>query len=145
MKCPNGHGVLAPTRRDSVEMEACPTCNGMWLSAQALDALENKAFDLGDDEKGSLVFEAEPSARPCPACGEAMQSFEFRAYDLQLEFCPAGHGFWLDADEDKRVLELMKEEEARLKRSWRAQDHWSSHLHHLRSHDFLQKVRNLFG
>jgi Zn-finger nucleic acid-binding protein len=144
MKCPNDNADLAAAKRDGLDVEACPTCNGMWLSRQELGQLEDEAFHLGDDEKGTLMAEPEPSTRACPQCGKPMQSFQYRFYDLQLDYCEDGHGFWLDAGEDSRVLDLMKEEEARLKRSGRAEQSWAAHLQHLRSPSIIEKVRDLF-
>ena len=144
MKCPNDNADLAEAKRDGLDVESCPQCSGIWLSRQELEQLEDKAFHLGDDEKGTLLADPAPSTRACPQCGKPMQSFQYRFYDLQLDYCEDGHGFWLDADEDKRVLELMKEEQARLKRSGRAEQTWASHLQHLRSHSIIEKVRDLF-
>jgi Zn-finger nucleic acid-binding protein len=144
MKCPKDHTDLVQAKRDGLEVESCPQCQGMWLSRQELEQLEDEAFHLGDDEKGTLVADPEPSTRTCPVCGKPMQSFQYRFYDLQLDYCEDGHGYWLDANEDKRVLDLMKEEQARLKRTGRAEQTWSSHLQHLRSHSIIEKVRDLF-
>lgn len=144
MKCPNCGAELVKAKRDRIDVESCPSCNGMWLTRQELEELEDEAFDFGDDEKGSLVFESTPSARLCPECAKPMQSFEYRLYDLEIELCPDGHGYWLDADEDKRVLELMKKEERGLERKMLAEDRWASHLRHWRSGAFLDKVKNLF-
>jgi Zn-finger nucleic acid-binding protein len=143
MKCPNCATELAPAKRHGVDVEACPSCKGLWLSAQELDQLEDEAFDLGDAEKGTLVFAAEPSPRACPECGRALQGFQYRLYDLPLEFCAEGHGYFLDAGEDDRVLTLMREEESRLKRATRAESLWAAHLRHLRSGDFFERLRNL--
>jgi Zn-finger nucleic acid-binding protein len=140
MKCPNDQTELAPARRDGVEMEACAKCGGMWLTSQELNALEDKAFLLGDEEKGSLVFSTEPSTRACPQCGKPLKTFNYRLYDLQLDLCEEGHGYWLDAEEDKRVLELMRKEQASLERSERAEDKWASHLHRMREGSFLEKI-----
>jgi len=144
MKCPNCDSDLVPTKRDRIEVEACPSCKGMWLSRQELEELEDEVFDLGDDKKGSLVFESSATARKCPECGKPLRSFQYRLYDLQLELCDEGHGYWLDAGEDKRVLELMKKEEAGLERKVRAEDRWAAQMHHLRSGTFLDKLRGLF-
>lgn len=145
MKCPNCNAVLVEAKRRGIEMESCPSCQGMWLSRPELARLEDKAFDLGDDMKGSLIFDASPTARKCPQCGRAMQRFQYRDYDLQLDFCQDAHGFWLDAGEDRRVLELMKKEEAGLERKVLAEDRWASHLQRLRSATFLDKIRDLFS
>src|SRR6185312_10866988 len=144
MKCPNDQTELQAARRDGVEMETCPTCSGMWLTSQELNALEDKAFTLGDDEKGSLVFSTEPSDRNCPQCGKRLKTFAYRLYDLQLDLCEEGHGYWLDADEDKRVLALMRQEAKSLERSERAEDTWAMHLSRMREGTFLQRLLDLF-
>jgi Zn-finger nucleic acid-binding protein len=143
MKCPNDGADLTPAERDGLKVQSCPTCQGMWLTAAELNALEDERFDLGDQEKGTLVFHPAESNRLCPGCGKPMTTFAYRDYDLELEFCPDGHGFWLDAHQDKRVLELMREEELRLKWSYRAEHKWTGQLQHWRSPGFLQKLRDL--
>jgi len=69
----------------------------------------------------------------------------YRLYDLPLEYCEQGHGYFLDAGEDDRVLNLMRQEEKRLKRSERAETLWAAHLKHLRSGAFLEKLKNLLS
>ncbi len=143
MKCPNCGSELASAKRHGVDVEACPSCKGLWLNVQELDQLEDEAFDLGDTQKGTLVFASEPSDRACPECGKPLRGFQYRLYDLALEYCEAGHGYWLDAGEDDRVLALMREEENRLKRSTHAESLWAAHLRRLRTGDFLEKLRDL--
>jgi Zn-finger nucleic acid-binding protein len=142
MKCPNCDGELALTKRDGVPMEMCPACKGMWLTRQELNQLEDKVFDFGDDEKGSLVFEPTQDSRKCPECGEPMKRFQYRLYDLDMDFCPAGHGYWLEADEDQRVLELMKVGEHDLGRKVLAEDRWAAHLRYLQSGSFMDRLRD---
>jgi Zn-finger nucleic acid-binding protein len=72
-----------------------------------------------------------------------MSTFEYREYGLELEFCPDQHGYWLDADEDKRVLELMKKEEKNLGRTVLAEDRFAAHLQYLRSGSFMDRLRDL--
>jgi Zn-finger nucleic acid-binding protein len=116
----------------------------MWLSCQGLEQLEDEVFDFGDDEKGSLIFSSTATTRKCPQCDKLMRRFQYRLYDLEMDFCGDGHGYWLDEDEDKRVLELMKKEGVDLERKVLAEDKWASHLQRLRSGSFLDKVRDLF-
>jgi Zn-finger nucleic acid-binding protein len=144
MKCPNCNKDLVPTKRNRIDLEYCQSCQGMWLSRQELEQLEDEVFDFGDDKKGSLVFSAAATTCKCPECGKLMERFQYRAYDLEMDFCENGHGYWLDKDEDKRVLELMKKEEAELERKVLAEDRWASHLQHLRSGSFLDKLVELF-
>lgn len=141
MKCPNDGADLASAERDRLKVEECPKCRGLWLTPQELNALEDERFGLGDQNKGTLVFHAEPSTRSCPECGQPMQTFEYRDYDLALEFCPAGHGFWLDAAEDQRVLALMRREELREKWSHRAEAAWGAHLRFWSARGFFEKLK----
>lgn len=144
MKCPNDNTDLAPSKHGGVDVEQCASCNGMWLTRQELNQLEDEVFDFGDDEKGTLVFDPSPSSRKCPQCGKPMQTFQYRFYDLEMDFCGEGHGFWLDAGEDQKVLAAMKQEEAGLQRKVLAEDRWAKQLRQLRSGTFLDKVRGLF-
>ncbi|HTT83909.1 MAG TPA: zf-TFIIB domain-containing protein [Rhizomicrobium sp.] len=143
MKCPNCNVDLVQAKRDHIDMEACPSCNGMWLSCQELAQLEDEVFDFGDDEKGSLMFGETPTNRRCPQCAKQMEAFQYRLYDLEMDFCTEGHGYWLEADEDKRVLELMRKEEQNLGRTVLAEDRFAAHLQYLRSGSFMDKVRDL--
>ena len=143
MKCPDCNAELVQKTRDGVEMEICPSCQGMWLSRQELAELEDEVFDFGDDEKGSLMLGSTSTTRKCPQCGNLMKRFEYRFYDLEMDFGEQQHGYWLDADEDKRVLALMKEEEKNLGRKVLAEDRFASHLRFLRSGSFLDRIRDL--
>jgi Zn-finger nucleic acid-binding protein len=114
----------------------------MWLSRQELAQLEDEVFDFGEDEKGSLMLGDVATTLKCPQCGKSMKRFQYRLYDLELDFCEEGHGFWLDEDEDKRVLELMKKEEKDLGRKVLAEDRWTAHKRYLRSGSFIDEMRD---
>lgn len=143
MKCPDCDAELVQKKRDRVDMEICPSCQGMWINRQELAQLEDEAFDFGDDEKGSLMLGSETTTRKCPECGKLMKRFQYRLYDLELDFCEEQHGYWLDADEDKRILEIMKKEEKDLGRKVLAEDRFGAHLRYLRSGSFMDRLRDL--
>ena len=144
MKCPNCHLDLMSTIRHKLTVNSCPSCKGMWLERQELNQLEDEVFDFGDDAKGTLVFSATPTTGKCPECNALLKRFRYRLYDLEMEFCENQHGYWLEDDEDTRVLELMKKEETDFERKLLAEDQWATTLKRLRSHSFLSKVRDLF-
>jgi Zn-finger nucleic acid-binding protein len=80
----------------------------MWLDSDELDRLEDVAFDQ-DQLKGSLLHRQSVTDFACPTCGRPLVEFQYRLYSLKLELCLEGrHGFWLDAGEDERVLEIMR-------------------------------------
>jgi Zn-finger nucleic acid-binding protein len=144
MKCPNCNTDLVHQKRTGIELESCPSCQGMWLSRQELEQLEDEVFDFGDDKKGTLIFSSSDTTLKCPQCGELMRRFQYRLHDLEMDFCQAGHGYWLDKDEDKRILEIMKKEDAGLARKVLAEDRWAHNLQRMRSGSFLDKIRDLF-
>jgi Zn-finger nucleic acid-binding protein len=129
--------------RHKIEVNYCGSCKGMWLANQELEQLEDEVFDFGEHAKGTLVSGATPTTFKCPECNAALTRFRYRFYDLELEFCEHQHGYWLDDNEDNRVLALMKEEEAELERKLRAEDRWAATLKHLRSPSFLSRLRDL--
>jgi Zn-finger nucleic acid-binding protein len=116
----------------------------MWLEHDELGVLEDEVFDFGDRWKGTLAFASTATTGKCPECDALLQKFRYRLHDLEMEFCPNQHGYWLDDDEDTRVLELMKQEEQDLQRKLLAEDKWAATLKHLRSPSFFSKLRDLF-
>lgn len=116
----------------------------MWLEHDELQQLEDEVFDFGDHWKGTLAFGATATALKCPECTAALQRFRYRFYDLEMELCPNQHGYWLEDDEDTRVLELMRKEEEQVARKLLAEDKWSALLRHMRSGSFFDRLRHLF-
>jgi Zn-finger nucleic acid-binding protein len=145
VECPRDGVTLVPTMRHKIQVNFCQSCKGMWLEHGELDELEDEVFDFGDRWKGTLVFGSTASTDKCPECATQLQRFRYRFYDLEMEFCPNQHGYWLEADEDTRVLELMKMEEADLQRKLLAEDRWARTLRHMRSRSFFSKLRDLFA
>jgi Zn-finger nucleic acid-binding protein len=144
VKCPKCDVELVPATRHELKVNSCPSCNGMWLEHDELQELEDEVFDFGERWKGTLEFSSEATTHKCPECTALLQRFRYRFYDLEMEFCPAQHGYWLEHDEDTRVLELMKKEEADLQRKLLAEDKWTKTLRQLRSPSFFAKLRDLF-
>ena len=142
MKCPKCQVALQPKNDRGVEVEACPSCQGMWLTPAELDALENEAFS-NEANKGSLYLVRHDTELQCPVCSSALKRFDYRFFDLQIDCCPE-HGFWLDRDEDNQILELMRGEEERVERKFGTENSWGNYINHLRSPTFFTKVKDLF-
>jgi Zn-finger nucleic acid-binding protein len=126
-----------------IEVDRCPQCQGKWLDYGELDQLEDKVLDR-DEIKGTLVYGSFQGELLCPKCGKAMTSFRYRANNLELDTCEQGHGTWLDAGEEKRVLELMEQRTKDLDRKAKAEAEWGGFLKELRSPSFVSKVKRLF-
>ena len=144
MKCPRCSVDLVPAVRHKIAVQSCPSCNGMWFECKELEQLEDEVFDFGEHAKGTLVPSSTPTALKCPVCAAPLGRFAYRFYALEMEFCEHGHGYWLEADEDSRVLELMKQEEKDLQRKLRAEDRWAATLRRMRSRTLLDRMRELF-
>lgn len=144
MKCPKCKSDLTPVIRHKLHVNYCPSCKGMWLERQELEQLEDEVFDFGEAAKGTLIVGSTPTSDKCPECDSLLKGFRYRFYDLEMEFCENLHGYWLTDDEDSRVLELMKKEEANYERKLLAEDNWGKVMKRMRSHSFLSKVRDLF-
>jgi len=144
LKCPRCNSDLTPTIRHKIKVNYCQSCKGMWLEYQELEQLEDEVFDFGEAAKGTLVFSSTPTTAKCPECSALLKRFRYRFYDLEMEFCENQHGYWLEDDEDTRVLELMKKEESNYERKLLAEDKWATTLKRMRSRSFLSKVRDLF-
>jgi len=143
VKCPKCASELSPAVRHKVDVSLCSACHGMWVGRQEFTKLENEAFALDEHAKGTLVFSSTPTAAKCPECDALLRRFNYRLYDLELEFCENQHGFWLDEGEDARVVELIKKTESNIDRDRRAEDKWAGAVKHLHSGSFLDKVRDL--
>jgi len=144
LKCPKCNVELTATTRHKLKVQSCPSCGGMWLEHQELDQLEDEVFDFGEHAKGTLVVNLTATTDKCPECSALLKRFRYRFYDLEMELCESGHGYWLDQDEDTRVLELMKVEEKNLQRTLRAEDRWAAMLNRMRSGSFFSRLRDLF-
>lgn len=139
MICPKCHAALTKKYyKGMMEVEYCPHCRGMWLDFHELDQLEDVAFDQ-DAWKGSLIHRECLVECKCPICEAPMLEFQYRLYDLKLDVCPEHHGFWLDAGEDERVLDVMRRRAGEIHRKTEAEAEWKRVLKGL--HEFFRQGR----
>ena len=127
MKCPNCGSELKKETYLGIEVDRCENCRGMWLDVVELDQLEDQAFNA-DDQKGSLMVSSDLSKRKCPVCDGQLREFQYHLRSLRLDYCEKEHGFWLDAGEEQRVLELMTERSTDMQRKYEAEAEWSGML-----------------
>jgi Zn-finger nucleic acid-binding protein len=131
MDCPRGHGPLTVEHHARIEVDRCPTCHGRWLDANELDQLEATAASE-DARRGMIEYSKRDSEIACPVCGKKMTAFNYRANNLELDSCPDDHGYWLDAGESDRVVDLIEQRVRDLDRAATAEASWGG---------FLQKLR----
>jgi len=143
MNCPRCNSELKVEDYEGIEVDRCLGCQGMWLDYGELEQLEEVVLDE-DEITGTIVFSRFKGELLCPKCGKAMQRFNYRAYDVELDFCEQGHGTWLDAGEEKRVLELMERRIKNIERKAKAEAEWGDFIKKLGSPSFFGKLKGLF-
>jgi Zn-finger nucleic acid-binding protein len=141
MKCPkDGTELVEKSYKGDFLVDQCPECNGMWLDSDELDELEDREFDA-DEHKGSLVHREVATQHLCPHCGKPLHAFQYRLRNLMLEYCMEnGHGFWLDAGEADRVLELMEEREKDIERKFNVEAVFQKMLRRFRRKSFIDRL-----
>ncbi len=91
-----------------VEIDYCPSCEGIWLDAGELELLLEDG-----DEKDRLLHSFQVDNRSgekkirCPICRKSME--KVWAGDNQkvlIDKCPQHHGLWFDKNELRSVIAL---------------------------------------
>jgi Zn-finger nucleic acid-binding protein len=130
MNCPRCNGQMVIEDYMGIEVDKCRSCKGMWLDLIELDELEDKAY-AEDALKGQVIYRTAPSTLKCPKCGKVMKKFNYKLYDVELDYCEE-HGYWLDKGEEERVLQIMKQRAKDMQRKADEEGKWTSFLGALR-------------
>ena len=143
MHCPRCGAELRTEDYKGIEVDRCAGCQGLWLDYSELDQLEDVALDE-DEVKGTLIYSDRKSEISCPKCAGPMETFSYRGWNLELDLCKKGHGFWLDHGEEERVLELMEQRIKDLDRKSSAEKQWADFLGTVKSKSFFSRLKGLF-
>jgi Zn-finger nucleic acid-binding protein len=92
---------------DLVEIDLCPSCDGIWLDARELAKLDDNFFL---NVESMPLDEASPTEEDallrCPRCEGAPVLLKVHPVDFEdvvLDTCSACRGFWLDKGELEKV------------------------------------------
>ncbi|HEY8170087.1 MAG TPA: zf-TFIIB domain-containing protein [Candidatus Limnocylindria bacterium] len=132
MHCPRDQAELTVETQRGIEVDTCPQCHGRWLDEGELSQLEATVDSTEEQRKGMIEYATRESKLSCPKCGAVMTTFNYRAYNLELDTCEQRHGFWLDAGEGSRVRDIIEERVEGLERSAKAEAGWARFLDDLR-------------
>ena len=148
MRCPRDDTELLEEHMHGIEVDHCPACNGRWLDHHQLDELEATRADE-QERRATIQYAHRESELRCPICGERMNAFNYRAYDLEIDTCQQEHGFWLDAGEEGQIRDIIDERVRGLERSSSAEASWDHFLDSLggkgRGGGVWGSIRSLFG
>lgn len=102
MNCPKCNAVMELVTVESVQVDRCTGCGGLWF-----DMLEHEHLKaLGDSERIDSADPARGKAQDvlrkidCPRCKTGMIAMVFPAQpQIHYEMCSTCHGLYLDAGE----------------------------------------------
>lgn len=63
MKCPNCNEILVMTERQSVEIDYCPACRGVWLDKGELDKIIERSAELDASVNSQYENPQQPYSR----------------------------------------------------------------------------------
>ncbi len=119
MRCPGCKSEMIILELNSVEVDYCCQCGGVWLDGGELELLMGQ----GQGTSG-LSFEPAASSteqlRKCPRCRKIMLKQYLSASQgerakILLDSCPAGCGLWFDAGELQEALALADQDNVVIK------------------------------
>jgi len=115
MRCPVDSEVLEKTVYEAqIEIDQCPSCSGMWLEYEELEAIQDSRENDYEEELGKIPNYFDQSyefalaktegAYSCPRCGDEMEKREYGfSSQIMIDVCPSCRGVWLHKDEIKEL------------------------------------------
>lgn len=120
MKCPACENTLQQMTVGNVTVDVCKGgCGGIWF-----DNFELKRFDEPHESAGEQLLHIERDKAltvdrtkrlKCPKCDDVVMMRHFFSVkkEVEVDECPGGGGFWLDAGELSAIRSLFNTEEER--------------------------------
>lgn len=116
VSCPSCQEPLSARSLGRATLSGCARCEGVWADPESFRRLceerEAKAAYLGEGSPLRAPRPSDPQSspivyRPCPACGELMNRFNFAGCSgVILDACKP-HGVWFDPDELRRIAAFI--------------------------------------
>jgi len=110
IKCPKCANSLEPTNLESIPVDQCPSCRGIWFDEKELQSVLTKSHDFGRKlgrEQPNPRLNQKPGR--CPRDQSRMlRAFSSTDERVVLDMCPDCHGLWLDGGELHRLIKAIK-------------------------------------
>jgi Zn-finger nucleic acid-binding protein len=107
MDCPVCKKPFIVVERNSIELDYCLDCKGIWFDDGELQLLAkqlNLKFEISDMESAKKGLAIEKQYK-CPRCGKPMEKFFMG--DIILDRCADKHGLWFDSGELGKFFDLF--------------------------------------
>ena len=114
IKCPKCKVFLKKETFNSVEIDYCPQCLGLWFEEEELRLAKDEKdknlqwldVDLWEKEE---EFRIADGIRICPSCRVPLYEVRYGDSAVIVDVCNLCKGIWLDRGEFKKIIEWLKE------------------------------------
>ena len=115
MNCPKCRGSLVRREFESVVVDECQDCSGIWFDQDEL----RRAKDSAEPDANWLDFEVwkniervsgAAASIDCPACGSQLIALTYADTVVEIDHCPKCEGTWLDKAEFKKIIDALSKE-----------------------------------
>ncbi len=108
MKCPKCAAAMEAVVVESIEIDRCLNCKGIWFDLNEQEALKDAKgahkADVGHQAIGEYYNQM--TGVLCPKCKVIMETATVKkAVSIQYETCPKCHGAYFDAGEFREFSE----------------------------------------
>jgi Zn-finger nucleic acid-binding protein len=112
--CPNCKKDMIVVGYHRIELDYCPSCEGVWFDGGELDLLLQLAKlespqKLMQEILGSPLVSLSPKKRRCPICGRTMQERAIGEPPIDIDICGYGDGIFFDGGEVQQLLTRLAE------------------------------------
>jgi Zn-finger nucleic acid-binding protein len=107
VRCPTCAEPLIALEIESIEIDHCTACGGVWLDAGELSLLLEGAANRDALMAGLSRVHARQDDKRCPICSKKFLKVAAGTKgDIILDVCPRNDGLWFDRGELADVLKL---------------------------------------
>jgi len=115
MQCPKCNDTMEVKNIESVEINVCSKCAGVWFDQDEL----RKAKDQTEPDLNWMDFEIwkhedrfKFSQKPakCPKCQIDLVIINYEDTDIEIDYCPQCQGTWLDEGEFDKIVTALNSE-----------------------------------
>lgn len=103
LDCPKCREPMFAAEFESVEIDTCPACGGVWLDGGELEALVGAPPPPKDKPDEGLG----PPELDCPICVDKLVKDHYGGTEVVVDKCPHGDGIWLDRGELAQILRAL--------------------------------------
>ena len=110
MKCPACNSLMIVVEHETIELDYCVSCSGVWFDAEELELLL-EAMQLEETSLSLDNILTTPEAksvekkRNCPICGKKMKKATVgREPEVIIDACSWGDGLWFDSGEVGQLI-----------------------------------------